>query len=403
MSVTAVESFSTFRKRRMFFLLIVLILLGVGLKFLNLSFAYSMHGGYGFLEDVSGMSLLALARKVSWEDAISIGKAATASVVLGVVLLVSLNRLKYSDVITSSFELRELKRETQVCAFLFFTTFCVGRFFHSGIYFISLTHFVPLLVVCLLNPGWGARLATTRLLSASVLALISFGLAGSKTVLFYFVLALSLSLLYNKKKILRILTLIFISLIVYPYLNMYRSLASSYDVGNPAAVIFLALQQDLSNGGFVDSIMKPYGLILDRLVGLEGLIVATTLSGMNFKNGAEISFELLGFEGVGISLGLAGQLYLNVQNLGSALLLYPFAIVVLWNAISALDVSFTRLGFLSVGTYIYTKGILILIGGFRVADLKITFSVLGLILACAVALRYLPRKKAMKNNSENRI
>lgn len=394
MSSPAATSFLAFRKRQMLFLLTGLIVAGMGLKFLNLLITYVSQGNAAYLEDIYGMSLMTFARGVGWESALSVGARATMAGFVGAAMLVLINRMPAQSTGLHDIGLQQVKREGWVYAVLFAGVFAFSTLFGAGFHFIALTHFAPLLIITLFNPIWGTRYAKTRLISGVGLALTSFALAGSKTIFFYTFLALTLSHLFREKRSIKALLPLLILVIIYPYLNIFRSFSETNGVGNAAAIALLAFQQDLAANGLIEFMLKPYSLILDRLIGLDGLLVATSLSGITFQNRAELSFELVGIQGVGISLGLAGQFYLTHQDVDLALFLYVLVVAASWRFVTVLDALFARLGFLSIGTYIYIKAIQVVVGGFRVADMKITFSTLGTVLFSAIVIHYLVRQKA---------
>lgn len=364
--------FLTFRKQFMLRVLILFIITSTLVKYLNLLLAYTLDADRGYIENVAGMSLAKFARSVSWETALGIGLVATISATVAVAILGLINLLPERGVFVRGIGGLKLKREVITYALLLVTSGTIGVLGVVAAETMALLTFSPLVVFALLNPDWEGRYARSRISAALLLGVSTFALSGSKTIIFYLVLALTISALYSRRR--RrwlVIGLVLVVVILYPYLNMFRGLAAVTSSKSALLATAAQVHQDFAASGPVQLFFNAYNAMLDRLVGLDGLLVATTFNGLTDLSPQDIAYELLGYQGTGISLSLLGQLYMQFGDIFLVAIVFPFVVVATWRVAVIVDAHLTAQGFASFGTLLYLKTVMFLIGGFRWVDMKL--------------------------------
>lgn len=384
-------SFWAFRKRLMFRFALALIGFGFLFKYLNVLVAFLVTGENTHVDEVAGMKLLKLMPGLDPRTALEIGAGASFAALIAMAGVFLVNKIPVHGTRYLSERPKLLQRELQTYALLLFMTVVGGAATGQNGLFIALINFVPLLVFTLLNPGWGSHRVRGRFALGFGLALAAFVFAGSKTIIFFLVFSMTLTQLYRGTPIVKVTIPLLFFLIIYPYLNVFRGSVSEASVNGAAALTLIEMENEFSDKGLFGLIQSGYGAILNRIVGLDGLFIAHSLRGVPLASSADLSFELLGYTGVGISLGLLGQFDLYYQDLWTAALVYPLAVILIWRMAVVLDAWFARLGFLSAGLLVYLKAGMIIMGGLRLADIKITGFTFGVILLVALVLHQMKR------------
>jgi hypothetical protein len=124
--------------------------------------------------------------------------------------------------------------------------------------------------------------------------------------------------------------------------------------------------------------------LLDRLVGLEGLIVASTFVSTDITSGSDVSYALMGWRGVGIAMGGLGSLALALGDLFLTFILFPFVVAIVWRFSELIDFYLNDVGFSSFGTFLYLKATMLLIGGFLWTDIKLVLFTITILFIISI-------------------
>ena len=397
---TSEHTYWAFRKRLLFRLLLFTLAIAFIVKFGNLLLTHYIAGHSGFIDNVAGMSLMKFAPAVSWTQAFSLGGIASLSVIAAITGLSVVNRLKVRVVRLWVYRSGESQREFANYLILFVLTYVASLAGVIAAETLALLTFLPLLIYSLLSPAWENQYSKARLYLAVFLAFAGFSIAGSKTIILHLVVGLTINSLFTRRRWWPTVLVVLIFSIFYPYLIRYRSFARGMDVGDALYYTTIQFSREFSLSGPLTMFVEAYGAILNRIVGLDGLLVATIFQGQESLTSKEISFQLAGYEGIGISLSMFGRLYVQFQDIFLAAVLFPIIVVIFWRFIIIISSQMNVHGFSSFSTFLYIKAIFILIGGFRWTDIKLILATIIAILvvgwvshvsSCSMVPRKRPR------------
>lgn len=399
MRTTAVHGSIAFRRKLIFGLILIILAISTILKYGNILAYFFVNNGAGSVSDVAGLTLVGFITSVAWQEALQVGlivSVSTFATIVGLILIQKFGFPIFRPTVTSN---RALKRETVAYLFICTTTGVIGLAGIEALLTVSQLVFLPLSLYALLNPIWERDYYKSRLIFSIILSFGGFTLVGSKTVIFHLFIAFSLSALYRDRNFVRFALISGVFLIIYPYLNIFRGLLNIADPSTALKFTSERFFQELSADGVIQLATNAYGKILDRMVGLDGVLVAISFKGQEFLTARDIAYELVGFEEIGISLGAFGQIYLELQDLVLAALLYPILVVFGWRLIVIIDNYATNLSFTSLGVFLSLKGSQMMLGGVRLVDLKVTFASIFLIFVIAFGIRFLTQAFPQKRPS----
>lgn len=384
------NEFARYRERFFVLALISALIIGYIVKAVIMFAAESQVTIYTYFENLPGFALTTYANNASWN------LVATPLVVALIAVLVTVvglyffqRRIRLKPLTHLGGANKPLRNEFYLYVFVFL---CVAPLItvSVGMETFLFMHVAPLLMLNLANPLWGENYRKSRLFIFALIFFASYLSITSKTTVVYALIALGLGPLYLKRGRLLISVLSVALLIFYPYLNIFRGMASDLTAIPAVLELGLRLSSDLgSNTPMIMFVQNSIGMIMDRITGLDGVIVSLTLGEIDISSSVAFSQALTGVEGKGISPGLLGKLNLQVGDIFIASAIYPFIVLSLVWVMTSLNKIFWNLGLLSMQPYLAFEVIQMLVGGFRMVDVKLTCTLLLVITLCFTLQRYL--------------
>ena len=391
MTRAQIDSLVEFRLQIYTWLFITTLFLATILKYANVLIGYFFGADNTLPEEISGMWLTRLNPISNWEPLLRIGMWASLSALAVVLLIVFVRDFRVKVFASRGSTSNQYRLETVTILALLGATSAIGSLGVTASSTIAYLNFAPLTFFVILNPAWGHRLYAPRLLLALTISAMSFLISGSKLVLLFLFCALIIDFLYrglSRFRMVIIVIVVLLSVLLYPYLNIFRSDNSS-SAKEVLIFILSKLNNEFSASGIWQLFLNSYDAILGRLVGLDGLMLANSLKDIPRIKDISVGSYLTGNTGIGISVGMLGQLLLHLGDLLIAVLLYLLIIPLSWYVVAFLDKQFCSLGFTSIGNFMYIKAIIVLNGGFRIADIKVTlFTIIALLVVAIISSIY---------------
>jgi hypothetical protein len=398
MAKRARDNYLNFRGNFFLIILTLLLVTAFPLKFLNLLLAYIATAGESNIEDVPGLALTRLAHSVNWETALNLGFAGTCSVLVAIFLLKFISFRKVRPIARRAKAQISLKGEASVYFLLFTSSSVLGSFGIIAAGTLANLTFGPLLMFSVLNPKWETQYIRARFIVALLIVTLTFTSIGSKTVILYFIVALLYHAFFVGRNFIPAIIFGFAFVVVYPYLNVLRGLFGMHSLQDSSMIVSLMISSDFNQTGIISMLVGSYDAFLGRLVGLDGLIVAAPFVDTDIRSAQDISYALIGWEGIGIALSALGSLSVALDSTFLSFIVFPFLAALIWRGVKVLDFYMTALGFSSFGVFLYMKAILMLIGGFSWTEIKlIGFSTSLVILIGIVISISLSRRKQKYN------
>ena len=371
MTATVPVKFIRFRKRLMLTLTATLLFVSFGMKYFNLLIAYMIKGDTGYIEDVSGLELVKFAREVSWGDALNIGFLTTISASAALFLLWVVSNLKDRKPVVFLASDRVYNREILVYGGLWAAAGVLGVAGITAAVTMSMLVFAPLLIFALLNPLADQKKARLRLGFAFIIGIFAFAVIGSKIILFNLVLAATLNAIWSGRGRIAMIATLGTFIILYPYFNVFRGYGFTMTSGMAWSLTLAKIGNDIAIMSPLELFLNSYDALLGRIVGLDGVIVSSTFQHLPDMSDSDISYALVGFEGVGVSLSMFGQLSRQVGSITMAAILFPFVVAAIWRLCVMIDRYLSGLGFVCFGSFIYFKALQVMLGGIRTVDIKL--------------------------------
>lgn len=383
-----IDGLVEFRRQIYTWLFIAILLTATVFKYVNILVGYFLGPGNIRPEEISGMRLIRLNPSANWEPFLWNGMWASLGVSAAALLIIVVRKIRVRNFATPGSKINHYRLETVTTLAFLGATSAIGSLGVTAFNTIAYLAFAPLTIFALLNPAWGRSLYAPRILLALTIGAVSFIISDSKTTLLFLFLAIIVNLLNRGLSGFRMVVFVMIvllSVLVYPYLNVFRFANSGSDK-EVLIYILYELSNEFSAQGIWQLFLSSYDAILGRLVGLDGLMLAYSLKDVPGIRDLSVGFLVTGDTGIGISVGMLGQILLYQNDLLMAVLLYLLIIPLSWYVIAFLDKQFSSLGFTSIGNFMYIKAIIILNGGFRSADIKVTFFAIIALLVVAIIL-----------------